>query len=176
PDGSDWLSVGGRGFRLDPHSLLAREEWLAVAEVGGMAAGARILAAAPIDQARVEALFADRVTSGTSIAFVPESGGVRASQGRRLGAIQLSGGADARADPVAVAQALVEGVRTYGLDRLPWSTTARSRRRRALFARTHDPSIPDLSDESLLVRLDEWLPVLVENKRKLSDIDAGVLS
>src|SRR6202008_4124213 len=47
--GGDWLSVGGRGFRLDPGSPLAREEWLAVAEVQGAAAGARILSAAPID-------------------------------------------------------------------------------------------------------------------------------
>src|SRR3546814_9410686 len=42
-DGADWASVGGRGFRLDPLSPLAREEWLAVGEVQGSAAGARIL-------------------------------------------------------------------------------------------------------------------------------------
>ena len=64
PPARDWISVGGRGFRLDPASPLAREPWLAVAEVGGAAAGARILAAAPIDQATVEALFADRIASG----------------------------------------------------------------------------------------------------------------
>ena len=61
--GADWLSVGGRGFRLDPASPLAREAWLAVAEVGGAAAGARILSAAPIDQATVESLFADRIAT-----------------------------------------------------------------------------------------------------------------
>ena len=36
PSGADWISVGGRGFRLDPASPLAREDWLAVAEVGGV--------------------------------------------------------------------------------------------------------------------------------------------
>ena len=46
PRATDWLSAGGRGFRLDPASPLAREQWLAVAEVGGVASGARILAAA----------------------------------------------------------------------------------------------------------------------------------
>src|SRR3546814_2259130 len=40
-DGADWASVGGRGFRLDPLSPLAREEWLAVGEVQGSAAGDR---------------------------------------------------------------------------------------------------------------------------------------
>jgi ATP-dependent helicase HrpB len=172
----DWLSVGGRGFRLDPHSPLAPEQWLAVAEVSGAAAGARILAAAPIDQATVEELFASRITSGASVQFVPETGGVRASQGRRLGAIQLSGGADAKPNPAAIAKALIEGVRSHGLDRLPWSAAARSLRRRVLFARAHDPSIADLSDEALLARLDEWLPMLVEGKRSLGEIDPGALS
>src|SRR3546814_2297418 len=31
-DGADWASVGGRGFRLDPLSPLAREDWLAVGD------------------------------------------------------------------------------------------------------------------------------------------------
>src|SRR5690606_3291844 len=47
--GETWASAGGRGFRLDPASPLARSEWLAVAETQGMASGARILSAAAID-------------------------------------------------------------------------------------------------------------------------------
>jgi len=69
----------------------------------------------------------------------------------------------------------VEGVRIHGLNTLPWSTAAHSLRRRALFAQAHDPSTPDISDEALLARLDEWLPMLVENKRRLGDIDPGAL-
>ncbi|HET9429131.1 MAG TPA: ATP-dependent helicase HrpB, partial [Allosphingosinicella sp.] len=95
-DGADWLSVGGRGFRLDPASPLAREDWLAVAEVGGVAAGARILSAAPIGQAEVEALFADRIVDGTDLSFDPATGTVRARRGRRLGAVLISGGQDSR--------------------------------------------------------------------------------
>lgn len=175
-DGADWISVGGRGFRLDPLSPLAREPWLAVAEVSGAAAGARIIAAAPIGEAMVERLFADRIESGTSVEFVPESGGVRASRGRRLGAITLSGGQDSRADPAMIAQALVAGVRDHGLSLLPWSEAAQSLRRRAAFARRYDPSLADLSDEALVARLDEWLPSLVEGRRRLGDVDPGALS
>jgi ATP-dependent helicase HrpB len=175
-DGADWISVGGRGFRLDPHAPLAREEWLAVADVSGTAAGARILAAAAIDQPSVESLFAERIASGTSVQFVPETGSVRASQGRRLGAVLLSGGADAKADPAAIAEALLEGVRTHGLERLPWSEAAQSLRRRAAFARAYDAGVPDLSDGALLGMLDEWLPSLLEGKRRLGDVDAGGLS
>ena len=174
--GADWLSVGGRGFRLDPTSPLAREAWLAVAEVGGMAAGARILAAAPLDQASVESLFADRIAAGTQIIFDPATGAVRASHGRRLGAILLSGGQDSRADQQAVEAALLEGVRTHGLEILPWSEGARALRTRAAFARAFDPAIADLSDEALLASLDDWLPVLLAGRKRLGEIDPGALA
>jgi ATP-dependent helicase HrpB len=168
--GADWISVGGRAFRLDPASPLAREAWLAVAEVAGAAGGARILSAAAIDQATVEALFADRIASGTEVRFDPASGGVRASHGRRLGAVLLSGGQDSRADPEAIETALLEGVREHGLGLLPWSEAAKSLRHRAAFARRIDETLPDLSDEALLATLDQWLPPLLGGKRRLGDV------
>lgn len=174
--GESWISVGGRGFRLDPHSPLARATWLAVGEVSGSAAGARILSAAAIGEAQVEALFGDRIESGAQLAFDPAAGTVRARRGRRLGAITLSEGQDARASPDEIAAALVEGVRIHGLDLLPWSDGARSLRRRAAFARGHDPALPDLSDQALLAALDEWLPAAVAGKRSLRDIDPAALS
>jgi ATP-dependent helicase HrpB len=174
--GADWLSVGGRGFRLDPASPLAREAWLAVAEVGGVAAGARILSAAPIDQPTIESLFADRIASGTQVAFDPATGTVRASHGRRLGAIRLSGGQDSRAEPAAIEAALLEGVRTHGVGRLPWSEAASALRLRAAFARRFDAAIADLSDEALLAALGDWLPVLLTGKRRLGEVDPGALA
>ncbi len=175
-DGADWLSVGGRGFRLDPASPLAREQWLAVAEVSGGAVGARILAAAPIDQAMVESLFADRISSGTELAFDPATGAVRASHGRRLGAVLLAGGADRRADPAAIEAALLEGVRTHGLALLPWSDASLALRRRAAFACRFDPAIAELGDSTLAATIDDWLPGLLSGRRRLVDIDPGALA
>jgi ATP-dependent helicase HrpB len=176
PSGENWLSVGGRGFRLDPASPLARSEWLAVAEVSGTAAGARILSAAAIDEAAALELFADRIETGTRVRFDPATGGVQARRGRRLGAVSLSEGRDSAASPEEMARALVEGVRSHGLDLLPWSESARSLRRRSGFARRHDPSLPDLSDQALLATLDDWLPLLVAGKRSLRDVDPAALS
>jgi ATP-dependent helicase HrpB len=172
--GADWISAGGRGFRLDPASPLARESWLAVAEVGGVAAGARILSAAAIAQDEIERLFADRIASGTEVAFDPATGTVRASHGRRLGTILLSGGQDSRAEPAAIEAALLEGVRAHGVAVLHWSDAARSLRRRAAFARGLDETVPDLSDAALLARLDEWLPARLAGKRRLGDVDPGM--
>ena len=174
-DGADWLSVGGRGFRLDPASPLARESWLAVAEVGGAASGARILSAAAISEGEVEALFGDRIESGARVGFDPASGAVTAKHSRRLGAIVLSQGRDASASPEAIAAALVEGVQTYGFALLPWSEHSIRLRERAAFARHYDPALPDLADTALHAALDDWLPALVAGKRRLGEIDPAAL-
>ncbi|MDB5717352.1 MAG: ATP-dependent helicase HrpB, partial [Sphingomonas bacterium] len=174
-DGADWLAVGGRGFRLDPASPLAREQWLAVAEVQGSAAGARILSASPIAQATIEALFADRIGATRSITFDPATGGIQAVRERRLGALRLTGGADDSPDPAAIAAALVDGVRRHGLDLLGWPEAARRLRARSAFAAAQGGREDPLADEALLATLDEWLPPLVHGRRRLSDISGEAL-
>lgn len=173
--GEHWQSVGGRGFRLDPASPLARSTWLAVAEVAGAASGARILSAAAIEEEEVLGLFGDRVETRHDGDFDPATGAVTPTRSRRLGAIRLSSGPDPKPDPAAISTALLEGVRQHGVGLLPWSETARQLRDRAAFAAGHDPEIPRLADADLLARLDEWLPALLTGKRRLSDLDASAL-
>lgn len=163
--GETWASVGGRGFKLDPTSPLARAEWLAVAETQGMAAGARILSAASIDAATVESLFADRIETRRTVSFDPATGRIEALRERRLGAVRLSGGSDSGATSAEIETALLEGVRTHGLHLLPWSETATALRTRATYA-----GIDALADESLLATLDEWLPPALEGKRRLDAV------
>ena len=170
-DGAEWASVGGRGFRLDPLSPLAREEWLAVGEVQGSAAGARILSAAPISEAEVLRLFSSHVKEHRTVRFRAETGGIEALRERRLGTVRLSSGSDDRPDPDAVVAALLDGVRQGGLGLLPWSDAARSLRMRAGFA-----GVETLSDAALLATLDEWLAPLLAGKRRLSDLDRSQLS
>ncbi|MEC3910524.1 ATP-dependent helicase HrpB [Sphingobium sp. CR2-8] len=170
-DGADWASVGGRGFRLDPLSPLAREDWLAVGEVQGSAAGARILSAAPIGEEDVIALFGSRIAEHRTVRFRPANGGIEALRERRLGAVRLSSGSDDKPDPDAVVAALVDGVRQGGIDLLPWSEAAQSLRMRGAFA-----GLAALSDAALVASLDEWLPPLLTGKRRLSDIDRSQLS
>jgi ATP-dependent helicase HrpB len=168
--GESWIGVGGRGFRLDPHSPLARETWLAVGEVSGTAAGARILAAAAIGEAEVEALFGDRVESRAQTNFDPATGTVRARRSRRLGAITLAEGPDPAASPDRIAAGLLGGVRTHGLDLLPWTPGLRAMRARTAFAAVQGGQDDPLEDEALLARLDEWLAPLLEGKSRLDEI------
>ena len=173
--GEQWQSVGGRGFRLDPTSPLARSEWLAVAEVAGAASGARILSAAAITLEEVEALFADEIESYTEIRFDPATSAISATKGRRLGAIKLSSAPDPKPDQAAVEEGLIDAVRRHGLAILPWSDSALALRQRAAFAAKHDGSVADLSDSALLASLDQWLAPLLSGKRRLDAIEPGAL-
>lgn len=168
-DGADWISVGGRGFRLDPTSSLARAEWLAVAETQGSAAGARILSAATLTFAEVESIFADTIATNDLLKFDPATGGVTARRERRLGSITLNS-APFDAPREATAKALVEGVRTHGLSVLNLPESALALQARAGFA-----NVSGLDEATLIDRLDDWFPELTVNKRRLSDIDPGAL-
>lgn len=168
--GEYWQSVGGRGYRLDPAHALARAEWLAVADIQGAASGARILSAAQIDFAEIEALYGDRIISGAHVTFDPATGGVRTTSGRRLGAITLSKGQDAKADPADIVAALLQGVRDHGLALLPWTDAAIRLRERALWA-----GVDGLGDADLLDSLELWLAPLLNGKRRLADVDTGGL-
>jgi ATP-dependent helicase HrpB len=168
--GEQWVSIGGRGFRLDPTHSLAKCEWLAVAETQGAGPVARILSAAEIDFADVEKIFASRITSGTMVRFDPASRAVRTETGKWLGAIRLSKGQDAQPSPDAVVAALIEGVRAHGLGMINWPASATSLRQRAAFAR-----VTGLDDAALMDSLLLWFSPLMAGKRRLADIDAGAL-
>ena len=76
--GGAFLLANGRGANVDPASPLAREPFLAVAEIAGTAAQGRILLAAPLTLAEIEARFAGRIEAREEIAFDAASASLRA--------------------------------------------------------------------------------------------------
>ena len=169
--GSNWLSVGGRGFTLDPAHPLARAEWLAVGDIQGSAKGARILSAAAIDVTEVETLFADRIETITSLSFDPAFKGVRAESGRRLGSIILSKGQDGSVAPDAIEAALLQGARDHGMDMLDWPEAASALRQRAQWA-----GLAALSDLEIVDTLDMWLAPLLSGVRRFDQIAPAALT
>ncbi len=170
-NGTDWISVGGRGFKLDPLSPLARADWLAIAEAQGAAGGAIIRSAAAISEAHVLALFADEIEQRSTITFDVASGAARARLERRLGAITLASGPDAAPDADAVLACLVDAVRQHGLTMLPLEGAPARLRQRAGFA-----GIETLNDDALLGSLDVWLPALLDGRTRLTQIEPHTLA
>ncbi|KTE24371.1 MULTISPECIES: ATP-dependent helicase HrpB [unclassified Sphingopyxis] len=162
----DYLSAGGRAYKLDPLDPLANSEWLAIADAQGHAAGVRILGAAPIGLAEVETIFADQIESRSASRYDAEADRVDHRRERRLGAIALSSGQTARSggaeDDVAVR---IAAVREKGLGLIGWGPVSQALRQRASFAGLDALSAPALSDS-----LDIWLAPLLGKSRGLRDI------
>src|SRR5208282_5011651 len=84
-----FLLANGRGANIDPASPLAREPYLAVAEIIGSAAQGRITLAAAIGLVDIEARFADRIEAREEVSVDPATLALRCRRSRRLGAITL---------------------------------------------------------------------------------------
>ena len=168
--GEKWISAMGRGLQLDTSSLLAREEWLAVADVQGAASGARIIAAAALTEAEIVARFGHRIKSEEILSYDRNADRVDARVQRRLGAIVLSEGRVEKPERQAVANALLAAIGDTGIAALPWPASARALRERARFA-----GVDSLSDEALIQSADQWLLPLLEQVNRLRDISPSGL-
>ena len=163
--GEKWISAMGRGLQLDAASLLARAEWLAVADVQGAASGARILSAAALTEAEIVDRFGHRIESKQTLTYDKSTDRVDARVQRRLGAIVLSEGRVEKPDSQAVASALMAAVQDMGIDALPWPSAARALRERAHFA-----GIASLRDDALAERMEQWLLPLLGKANRLRDV------
>jgi ATP-dependent helicase HrpB len=167
-----FVLANGRGAQIDPSSPLARVPYLAVAELTGSAAAGRILLAAPITLAEIEARFADRIVTREDAVFDPTSAALRMRRQRRLGAINLA------EQPMPVpaneetARMLAEGVAQLGIARLPWTKALRQWRDRVMFLRPAQPAEwPDLSDAALAADIG-WLAAVLAGKTSLAELSA----
>lgn len=169
--GEKWISAMGRGLQLDAASPLAREEWLAVADVQGAASGARILSAAALTEPELIGRFGYRIISQEILSYEKIADRVEARVQRRLGAIVLSEGRVEKPDPEAVANTLLLAVRELGIDALPWSASACALRERALFA-----GIAALGDDALAQSAEQWLLPLLGKVNRLRDVAPSALA
>ena len=172
-----FLLANGRGANVDPASALAREPFLAVAELAGTAAQSRILLAAQITLDEIEQRFADHIERREDISFDAASASLRGRRSERLGAITLA----ERPFPVMpgpdAARKLTEGIVRLGLDRLPWTKSLQQWRDRVMFLRrAGGDEWPDLSDAALAASAAEWLTPLLDGKTTLASVSADELS
>jgi ATP-dependent helicase HrpB len=166
--------VSGRGAFVEPTDALAREKWLAIAELGGGDRRDRILLAAPLDEVELIAAFADQLVVESRL---EESGGgrLRAKQITRLGRLTLREQIDENPDPKLIAAALADRVRNEGLGALTLGPAAEALRARVGFLRAAGGDWPDLSDAALLDMLDDWLVPLLPGLRSLAALKPDAL-
>src|SRR5581483_10014221 len=122
-----FILANGRGAVIEQTASLARNAYIAVAELTGTAMQGRILLAAPITQTEIEARFADQIETADEISFDRSALALRARRRKSLHAITLS---------EATARLLADGLISVGLDCLPWSKPLKQWRDRVMFLRT----------------------------------------
>ena len=176
-----FVLANGRGAALDQTSALSRAPYIAVAELTGTAAQGRILLAAPITQAEIEARFAGQIETADEITFDRGAMALRARRKKTLHAITLSEAPLALKPSAETSLALADGLISAGLDKLPWSKPAKQWRDRVMFLRKAEGDAPqnpwpDLSDTALAAQREAWLVPVLYDKTSLKDFSAGDLS
>jgi len=109
--------ANGRAASVEAHDSLAREAYLAIAEVTGQASSARILLAAPLSLADIDAEFADAIEEADELSFDKAAASLRARRVKRLGALVIS--EQVRPVPATdeAASALARGIAGLGVAR-----------------------------------------------------------
>ncbi|GAB9209918.1 ATP-dependent helicase HrpB [Bradyrhizobium diazoefficiens] len=172
-----FVLANGRGAAVEQTSSLARAPYIAIGEMTGTAASGRILLAAQITEDDIERHFAEHIETVDEISFDRGAMALRARRKRALHAITLSEATLAVSPSEETARIFADGLIAAGLDRLPWSKAAEQWRDRVMFLRKAEgDSWPDLSDDGLIVRRDDWLVPALYDKIALKDISAGDLS
>lgn len=176
-DGGSYLMVSGSRVEVDEGSALRGAPWIVVA-----------VADRPVGKGhgrvRLGAAVREEVARAAAGSLLEEREEVRWAEGEvvarrveRLGAVELAVRPIRAADPELVRAALVDGLERDGLGLMRWTEHGQLLRQRLAFlhARLGEPW-PDVSEESLLARVDDWLEPELGRARRRADlgrIDAG---
>jgi ATP-dependent helicase HrpB len=176
-DGGSYLMASGTRAEIGEGTGLRGAPWIAVA-VADRPVGkghARVRLAAVLDEDLARRAAAPLHCEGQEVHWA--EGDVVARRVERLGAIELTVRPLKDPDPALVRTALLEGLRQAGLGLVRWTPDAVVLRQRLAFLHLHlgDPW-PDMSDEALHARVDEWLEPELSRARRRADlarVDAG---
>ncbi|MFD7059447.1 ATP-dependent helicase C-terminal domain-containing protein [Streptomyces sp. NPDC059906] len=170
-DGGSYLMVSGTRAELPQASALRGAPWIAVA-VADRPVGrghARVQLGAAVDEETARLAAGALLTERDEVHWA--DGDVVARRVERLGAVELAVRPLADADPVLVRGALLEGLRREGLGLLRRSADAGLLRKRLAFLRHRlGEPWPDVTDDALLARADEWLEPELSRARRRADL------
>ncbi len=174
--GADVVLANGSGAMLDAADPLAGEAFLVVADLQGKAQNARITAAAAVSEDDIRALLGYAIESHRETLFDLERRGVRVREQSRLGAIVLAERMLPAPTGDEANEAVLDAVRAHGVSILPWGKEAMALRQRLswLHKGLGDPW-PDMSDEALTARIEDWLLPFLTGTASLASISGGAL-
>lgn len=170
--------ANGRMARLADDSALLGEPWLVASELRFEARDALLQRGAPLDEARLRREFPDRFMEEDAVRWDAERRALVSLRETRYDAIVLDARPAGRVDPARATAALVDAVRTLGLEALPWTASLRQWQARVQSLRHWMPevSLPDVGDDALLASLDDWLAPAMAGRTRLDALHADAFS
>ncbi|KIC59202.1 ATP-dependent helicase [Brevundimonas nasdae] len=171
----EYLLASGRGAVLEATDHLAREPWVAIAELGGGDTRDRVRLAAALEADRIESDLARLISTEDRLAREP-SGRSVIRRSRRIGAIVLDEKVVGAPDAETLTAALRAEIEADGLGALKWGEQASGLRARLAFLNARDPAWPDVSDNALLAARQDWLWPLLDGAKSLDRIADGRLA
>ncbi len=149
-----FILSGGKGAIMDDGDPLAGARLITVTDTDGNPREARIRQAIQISEGELRDLFEDDITWVDHCAWSKREGRVVARRQERLGAVILDDRMWKDAPDDVVARAMLDGVRELGLRP---SDAARRFIARVALLRAGGADLPDMTDDTLLATLEDWL-------------------
>ncbi|MGQ7847278.1 ATP-dependent helicase HrpB [Granulosicoccus sp. 3-233] len=156
------LLACGAGAVIDSEDPLAHSHWLVVAQLGGAGSQARVFKAVSLDMDELQRCCPELFASVSHLDWDERQQRVLAERRIMLGKLLIDSRPMSQISPDDRAAALLAGVRSQGLDCLPWTDDCREWQARVLRMRELGPAgavneFPAVDDESLLQQLESWL-------------------
>ncbi|MGD9852266.1 MAG: ATP-dependent helicase HrpB [Nitrospirales bacterium] len=166
-DGSRrYKMANGRLARFHQPDPLEHDEFLVIADLDGTRPVSRIYLAAPIHRDDLSKHFSNLIQRTELVTWDESTQSAIASRQLRLGELTLEESRLHKPDPELVMTVLLQGIRSQGIASLPWSKEQRNWQSRVRFLHRvmgSEAAWPDVTDESLLNTLENWLgPYLID--------------
>ncbi|NRB19568.1 MAG: ATP-dependent helicase HrpB [Rhodobacteraceae bacterium] len=161
-----YVLSGGKGVVLEDSDTLAAAPFIVVLDSDGNLREARVRMAAQISQGEIRALFGDQIAWHSSCDWSKRERRVVARKQERFGAVVLDDQVWKDVPPEAVAAAMLDGVREFGL-RLTGAAARLAARVELVRAEGHE--LPDFSIQGLTDSLGDWLLPMLSGVKTADD-------
>lgn len=156
-----YLLANGMGAQIDSDDALCRADWLVAASLlqGANSPDARILLAVKVQPEQLAVRLPHLIREQSAIEWDEEKGTLRAWQRQQIGRLVLKAAPLMKPSAQQLHAALLNWIRTQGIDALGWDDAATQLRIRIQRAQQWlaQELFPDVSDNGLLDTLEQWL-------------------
>lgn len=157
-----FLLACGAGVTLPGDDPLAHCQWLVAVQLGGTGSRARVFKAVTLDIEELQVCSPDIFTRIDHLEWDNTQQRVVGEYRLMLGSLVVNARQMQRISDLDKAHGLMSGIRSQGMDCLPWCEEsrewqARVQRIKPLASSVVSSEWPDVSDDGLLASLDQWL-------------------